>query len=46
MDESEIRKLVDDHLLPSHAVLKRRSAKDEDIPSPNTNEIVVSNSFF
>jgi hypothetical protein len=46
IDESEIRKLVDDHLLPPRAILQLRLAKDEEIPTPNTNEIVVSKSFF
>ena len=46
IDESEILKLVDDHLLPPRAVLQWRPAKDEEIPTPNTNEIVVSKSFF
>jgi hypothetical protein len=44
--ESELNKLVDAHLLPSHAALQWRPAKNEDIPTPNTNEIVVSLSFF
>jgi hypothetical protein len=46
IDEGELLKLIDNHLLPRHAVLQWRPAKDEDIPTPNTNEIVVSNSFF
>jgi hypothetical protein len=46
IDESEILKLVNDHLLPPHAILEWWSAKDDDIPTPNTNEIVVSKSFF
>jgi hypothetical protein len=45
-DESEIRKLVDDHLLPPRAILQWRPVKDEEIPTPNTNEIMVSKSFF
>jgi hypothetical protein len=45
-DESEIRKLVDDHILPPRAILQWRLANDEEIPTPNTNEIVVSKSFF
>jgi hypothetical protein len=44
--ESEILKLVDDHLLPPYAVLQWRAAKDENILTPNTNELVVSKSFF
>jgi hypothetical protein len=46
INESEICKLVDEHLLPPHAVLKWRPTKDEDIPTSDTNEIVVSKSFF
>jgi hypothetical protein len=46
IDEGELLKLIENHLLPSRAVLQWRSAKDEDIPTANTNEIVVSTSFF
>jgi hypothetical protein len=46
INESEIHKLVDSHLLPPCAVLQWRAAKDEDIPMSYTNEIVVSKSFF
>jgi hypothetical protein len=45
VDESELIKLVDSHLLPSHVVLQWWSTKDEDIPMPHTNEIVVSMAF-
>jgi hypothetical protein len=44
-DESEIHKLVTDHFLPDCAVLQWHAA-EEDIPTPNTNEIVVFSSFF
>jgi hypothetical protein len=46
IDEGELLKLVENHLLHSCVVFQWRSAKDEDIPTPNTNEIVVSTSFF
>jgi hypothetical protein len=46
IDESELLKLIENHLLPSHAVLQWQSANDEDIPTPNTNEIIVLTSFF
>jgi hypothetical protein len=42
IDDGEILKLVNDHLLPPRAILQWRLTKDEDIPTPNTNEIVVS----
>jgi hypothetical protein len=45
-DESEIRKLVANHFLLDHAVLQWRPATREDIPTPNTTEIVVFFSFF
>jgi hypothetical protein len=40
-DENEIRKLVASHFLPDHAVLQWHPAVGENIPTPNTNEIVV-----
>jgi hypothetical protein len=46
VDESEIHKLVVNHLLPDRAVLQWRPPAREDIPTPNTNEIVVFSSFF
>jgi hypothetical protein len=46
VDESELHKLIDSHLLPSHVVLQWRPAKDKYIPTPNTNEIFVFTSFF
>jgi hypothetical protein len=46
IDESKILKLVDDHLIPPRAVLQWRLAKDEEILTPNTNEIVISKAFF
>jgi hypothetical protein len=46
IDEGELLKLVENHLLPNRAVLQWRLMKDEDIPTPNTNEIMVSTSFF
>jgi hypothetical protein len=46
VDESPLLKLVENHLLLSHAVLLWRSAKDEDILTPSTNKIVVLTSFL
>jgi hypothetical protein len=46
LDESEIRKLVRNHFLPGWEVLRWRPAIGEDIPTPNTNEIVVLSSLF
>jgi hypothetical protein len=46
IDEGELLKLVENHLLHSHAILQWQLAKDEDIPTPNTNEIVVLTSLF
>jgi hypothetical protein len=45
-DESDIRKLVANHFLPDRAVLQWRPAVGEEIPTPNTTEIVVFSSFF
>jgi hypothetical protein len=45
-DENEIRKLVVSHFLPDRAVLQWCPTTNEDIPTPNTNEIVVFASFF
>jgi hypothetical protein len=45
-DESEIYKLTANHFLPDHAVLQWCPATGEDIPTLNTNEIVVFSSFF
>jgi hypothetical protein len=44
-DESEICKLVANCFLPDCAVLQWHPAAGEDIPTPNTNEIVVFSSF-
>jgi hypothetical protein len=46
VNEDDLNKLVDDHLLPSQVILQWLLAKDEDISTPNTNEIVVSTAFF
>jgi hypothetical protein len=46
VDERELIKLVDAHLLPSRVVLQWQPAKDEDIPTPNTNEIIASMTFL
>jgi hypothetical protein len=46
VDESEIQKLVQNQFLPKREVLLWRPANREDIPTPNTNEIVVLSSFF
>jgi hypothetical protein len=45
-DESEIHKLVVNHFLPDRAVLQWHPTAGEDIPTPNTTEIVVFSSFF
>jgi hypothetical protein len=45
-DESEIYKLVANHFLLDRAVLQWRTAAGQDLPTPNTNEIVVFSSFF
>jgi hypothetical protein len=44
-DESEILKLIANCFLPDRVVLQWRPAAREDIPTPNTNEIVVFSSF-
>jgi hypothetical protein len=44
--ESEILKLVENHFLPDREVLQWWPTNGEDIPTPNTNEIVVLSSFF
>jgi hypothetical protein len=46
VDESEIHKLIANYFLPDHAVLQWRPITREDIPTTNTNEIVVFSSFF
>jgi hypothetical protein len=46
LDQSEIRKLVANHFLLDRVVLQWHPAAREDIPTPNTNEIVVFSSFF
>ena len=46
MVEKEICKLVGNHFLPDRVVLQWRPAAGEDIPTPNTNVIVVLSSFF
>jgi hypothetical protein len=45
-DEGKILKLVENHFLLNHAVLQWWLAKGEDIPTPNTKEIVVFSAFF
>jgi hypothetical protein len=45
-DESGILKLVHNHFLLDCGVLLWRPTNGEDIPTPNTNEIVVLSSFF
>jgi hypothetical protein len=45
-DESEIRQLVANYFLPDHVMLQWRHVVREDIPTPNTMEIVVFSSFF
>jgi hypothetical protein len=44
-DESEIWKLIRNHFLLEQEVLRWRPANGEDIPTPNTKEIVVLSSF-
>jgi hypothetical protein len=46
MDENKIHKLVKNHSLPDRAMLQWRPVAGEDIPTPNTKEIVVFSSFF
>jgi hypothetical protein len=46
VDEGELLKLIENHLLSSSAILQWQPTKDEDIPTSNTNEIVVLTSFF
>jgi hypothetical protein len=46
VDKKEIRKLVANYFLPDRTMLQWRPAAGEDIPTPNTNEIVVFSSFF
>jgi hypothetical protein len=45
-DENAIRKLVTNHFLLDRIVLQWHPAAGEDIPTPNTIEIVVFSSFF
>jgi hypothetical protein len=45
-DESEIHKLVMNHFFPDRTVLQWCPAVGEDIPTPNTNEIMVSSCLF
>jgi hypothetical protein len=44
--ESEIHKLIANHFLSDCAMLQWHPATGEDLPTPNTNEIVVFCSFF
>jgi hypothetical protein len=46
VNEEEILKLLEDHLLPPRAILQWLPTKGEDIPTPNTNQIMVSKSYF
>jgi hypothetical protein len=46
VDESEICKLDANHFLLDCAILQWCPAAREDIPTPNTTEIVVFSSFF
>jgi hypothetical protein len=45
-NESEICKIIANHFLPDRIILQWRPATEEDIPTPNTTEIVVFSSFF
>jgi hypothetical protein len=40
-NENKIRKLVENHFLPDQAMLQWCPATGEDIPTPNTKEIVA-----
>jgi hypothetical protein len=44
--ESEIQNLVRNHFLPDREVVQWQPTNGEDIPTPNTIEIVVLSSFF
>jgi hypothetical protein len=46
VDEGELLELVENHLLCYRVILQWQPAKDEDILTTNTNEIVVLTSFF
>jgi hypothetical protein len=46
IDESEIHQLVVNYFLLDRVMLQWRPAVGEDIPTPNTKEIVVFSSFF
>jgi hypothetical protein len=46
VDESEIHQLVVNYFLLDRVMLQWRPAVGEDIPTPNTQEIVVFSSFF
>jgi hypothetical protein len=45
-DESEIPQLVTNYFLLDQSVLQWHPAVREDIPTPNTKEIIVFSSFF
>jgi hypothetical protein len=45
-DDGEIRNLIASYFLPNREVLQWHPATGKDIPTPNTNEIVVFASFF
>jgi hypothetical protein len=46
IDEEEILKLVEDHLVSILVVLQWWPTKGEDIPTSNTQEIMVLKAFF
>jgi hypothetical protein len=46
VDDNEIHKLVVNHFLPDRTVLQWHPSAMEDIPTPNSTEIVVFSSFF
>jgi hypothetical protein len=46
VDEGELLKLIEKHLLPDRVMIQWRSAKDEEIPTPHTKEIMVLAAFF
>jgi hypothetical protein len=46
VDESEVHKLIANHFLSNRVVLQWCPVARKDIPTPNTNEIMVFSSFF
>ena len=46
IDETSIQELVDNYFLKDKATMLWRPARGEDLPTPNTNEIVVFKTYF